>query len=287
METTAADKMDNSGPLENRIKSKDNKVREYAYVELTKMCQDAQHSCKDDFRRKHAKQWSVYLQESNVMALEKCLDCFTAYLDKVHPYIILQHKKAIIQVLVEKCLGHSEPVIRNKSSECFLMLFEVTENFDDSYFTLTKLISHENIKVLTTAILAVASLIEHFSISKTGRLNYHQQMLKNAKNTDPECKAAVYQYYKAHYKWVGNKTLIHIDQLEEQQIEELKKLFEEVKATNDKSIRLFRSEKAAEEENKIKYGAMKKPADQRLTLGEKLNEASCKDMKTCFYEMEM
>lgn len=147
MGATAADKADNSGPLEKRIVSKNWSVRANAYDELTKMSKDAQHGCKADFMREHAGQWTVYLKDSNPGALEKCLDCFTAFLDKVHPSIIMEHQNGIISMLVEKCMGHAKPIIKDKSLECFLMLYEVTENVVDSIDTLIALVKHKNIKV--------------------------------------------------------------------------------------------------------------------------------------------
>ena len=32
--------------------------------------------------------------------------------------------------MVEKCLSHTKPVIKTKSFECIMVMFEVTENFD-------------------------------------------------------------------------------------------------------------------------------------------------------------
>ena len=44
-------------------------------------------------------------------------------------------------------------------------------------------------------------------------------MLKNAMNTNPACKNAAYEYYKAVYKWIGDAILPQIeDKLKKQQI---------------------------------------------------------------------
>lgn len=76
------------------------------------------------------------MKDSNPGALEKCLDCFNAFLNKVHASIMVEHQNGIINLLVEKCMGHAKPVIKEKSLECFLMLFEVTESIEDSIETL-------------------------------------------------------------------------------------------------------------------------------------------------------
>jgi len=36
-------------------------------------------------------------------------------------------------------------------------------------------------------------------------------MLKNAAHTNPECKKASYEYYKAVYKWIGDALLPQIE----------------------------------------------------------------------------
>ena len=68
-------------------------------------------------------------------------------------------------------------------------------------------------------------------------------MLKNAAHTNPDCKKASYEYYKAVYKWIGDALLPQIeDKLKKAQIDDLKKLFEAVKAEGSKEKRLTRKE---------------------------------------------
>ena len=102
----------------------------------------------------------MYLKDANPGALEKALDLLTVFLDKCHPSIVEQYQNDIIPILVEKCVGHAKPNIKAKSKECFLLMFDVSENFDDSIETINTVISHKNIKVLTSGIIALASLVE-------------------------------------------------------------------------------------------------------------------------------
>ena len=90
MGATAAEKADNSGPLEKRIISKNWSVRAGAYDELTKLCNDSEKNSKADFYRSHACEWPVYLKDSNPGALEKALVTLNAFLDKVHASIIVE-----------------------------------------------------------------------------------------------------------------------------------------------------------------------------------------------------
>jgi len=50
-------------------------------------------------------------------------------------------------MLVEKCLAHAKPVIVKKATDCLLLMFEVSESFEESVETLQGLASHKNIKV--------------------------------------------------------------------------------------------------------------------------------------------
>lgn len=136
MGPSAAEKADNSGPLEKRIVSKNWSVRAGAYDELTKMCTDSAKKSKADFFKDHVGSWKDYLKDSNPGALEKALVCLQAFVDKIHKDLLPENQNAIISMLVEKCIGHAKPVIKDKAMECIMLIFEVSENFEDSVETL-------------------------------------------------------------------------------------------------------------------------------------------------------
>ena len=150
MGKSSAEMADNSGPLEKRILSKNWSVRAGAYDELTKMSSDAPDGCKADFMKAHIGQWKVYLKDNNPGALEKALNCFNLFIEKIHKSIISpEDLNPIISMLVEKCLTHMKPVLKKLASESLLLLFEAYESFDDSQETLTSLAGHKVPKVST------------------------------------------------------------------------------------------------------------------------------------------
>jgi len=100
-----------------------------------------------------------------------------------------------------------KPVIKQKGSECLILLFEVSENFEESIDTLSEVITHKNVKVMQSGCIAVAALLEAFGLKKVNIKHYSEQMLKNAGNTNPGVKNAAYDYYKAVYKWMGDAML--------------------------------------------------------------------------------
>lgn len=148
MGKTAAEAADHSGPLETRIVSKNWNVRAQAYDDLNKLSKDAAIDSKEPFFQAHVDQWKVYLKDTNPGALEKALDCLISFLNKVQAKVLLDSQNGIIQIIIEKMLlTHARPGIKAKSLECLLLLFEVTQNFEDSSETLLTLLAHKNVKV--------------------------------------------------------------------------------------------------------------------------------------------
>lgn len=61
--------------------------------------------------------------------------------------------------MCEKMLfTHAKPNIKAKSLESFLLLFEASENFDDSVETLQGLLAHKNVKVSILTIVFIFKL---------------------------------------------------------------------------------------------------------------------------------
>ena len=144
-----------------------------------------------------------------------------AFLDKVNKNLVVEAQNDIIKMLVEKCIGHMKPNIKDKGKECFLMLFEVSEAFDESIDTMLELLKNKNVKVgslcfdilqiVTSACTAIAALVESYGIKKVKVANFTEVMLKNASNANPACKTAAYDYYKGLYKWIGDAVLPQIE----------------------------------------------------------------------------
>lgn len=59
--------------------------------------------------------------------------------------------------------------------------------------------------------MALASLVSNFGVKKVKIAEYAEQMIKNAQNTNPDCKKNSYLYYKAVYKWIGEAIVPQIE----------------------------------------------------------------------------
>lgn len=94
------------------------------------MFKAASNGSEDSFRD-HCGSWKKYLADANPGSLEKCLDALNAFIDRGNPKIVGSSQNDIVKTLIEKCLGHAKPNIKTKGLECFHLLFEVTEAFQE------------------------------------------------------------------------------------------------------------------------------------------------------------
>jgi hypothetical protein len=66
--------------------------------------------------------------------LEKCLDTILVFIDKCEPKIVQMNQNELLKALIEKAISHVKASIKQKGTDCFLMLFEVSETFDETAF---------------------------------------------------------------------------------------------------------------------------------------------------------
>ena len=133
---------ESNAPLEQRLVSKNWQIRANAYDELCDIFNQAQPA--DECFREYSGGWVKYLADSIPGALERCLDALNAFISNCDPKFLATVQNEIIKVLVEKCLGQNKPSIKSKSSECFLLIFEVSEQFAESEETMLELLKSKN-----------------------------------------------------------------------------------------------------------------------------------------------
>ena len=146
--SSASANNDADKPLEERLVSKAWASRKDAYVELMDKFKKSKINCADDLFREHAAKFHTYLADINPAALEKALECFTAFLDKIKPALLAENQIKYFGPLIEKCLGNAKANIKTKGIEVFLTIFEVSESFDEeSMDALIAFCKHKVIKV--------------------------------------------------------------------------------------------------------------------------------------------
>ena len=164
LQDKASSEPDHSGTPADRQKSKNWMVRHKLYEEMTaayKTSPDGKAECFLD-------QCGSYIQEeNNPMGMESLMTCLAAYIDGCYPKILAVNQIDLIKSLIEKGLTHENATVKQKSTECFLTLFEVTEVFDEqANDALLEMIKHTNAKVSLTSYQALITLLGAYGPKK-------------------------------------------------------------------------------------------------------------------------
>lgn len=91
--------------------------------------------------------WKKYINDINPASLEKALDALEVFISRAEPRLVAASQNDIIKILIEKCIGHAKASIKTKGLECFSLLFEVSEAFDESIETISESLNSKNVKV--------------------------------------------------------------------------------------------------------------------------------------------
>ncbi len=101
------------------------------------------------------------------MGMESLLNCLAAYIDRCDPKLLAASQNDLVKTLIEKGFSHTKPTVRQKSSECFLSLFEVTEVFDEqTNDAILEMMKHKNAKISLTAIQTLILLLRAYGPKK-------------------------------------------------------------------------------------------------------------------------
>ena len=143
------------------------------------------------------------------MGMESLLNCLAAYIDRCDPKILASSQLDLIRSLIEKGLTHTKPTVRQKSSDCLISLFEVTEIFDEpTNDTVLEMIKHKNAKVSLTAMQALIIWLGAYGPKKVQLKAFIKPMEDAAASTTPAVKAEGLNFFKECYRWLGDGPLI-------------------------------------------------------------------------------
>ena len=222
-----------TGPLQNRIKSKVWKVRQTAFEELTQKFQDAEKD--DHIFDEYGGELPKLLNDANPGAQEKAIEAFKVYVEKRNGSGI--DGKAVVKTLVDKALAPGKPNIKKITFEAFYAMFEkmdkkeIMEGLVDS-------INHKNQKVSCAGVQAVVDLLITFGPRKLELLKpFFQSIEKLAASTVSSQRNEAMNFYKEAYKFMGEALKPFISNLKKAQIDELEKFFNECPKELSKPIR--------------------------------------------------
>lgn len=221
LQQPASSEPDHSGTPADRQKSKNWMVRQKLYEEMTeayKTTPDGKAECFTE----QCGSWKKYIQEeNNPMGMESLMTCLAAYIDGCDPKILAASQIDLIKSLIEKGLTHAKATVKQKSTECFLSLFEVTEVFDEpTNDALLEMIKHKNAKVSLTSFQALITLLGAYGPKKVQLKPFMKTMEDAAGSTTPAMKVEGLNFYKECFRWLGDSPVIEglVKNLKQQQI---------------------------------------------------------------------
>ena len=212
-----------TGPLQNRIKSKVWKVRQTAFEELAEKFREAD---KEDFIfDEYRGELPKLLGDANPGAQEKAIDAFKVYLEKRNGSGI--DGKSVIKNLIDKALAPGKPNIKKITLEVICLMFEhmekkeIIEGVVDS-------INHKNQKVSCAGVQALVELLTNYGPRKLEFLKpFFPAVEKLAASTVSSQRTEAMNFYKEAYKYMGDALKPFIVNLKKAQLDELEKFFSE------------------------------------------------------------
>jgi len=227
-----------TGPLQNRIKSKVWKVRQTAFEELAEKFREADKD--DDIFDEYKGELPKLLGDSNPGAQEKAIDAFKGYLEKRNGSGI--DGKSVIKNLIDKALAPGKPNIKKITLEVICLMFEhmekkeIIEGVVDS-------INHKNQKVSCAGVQALVELLTNYGPRKLEFLKpFFPAVEKLAASTVSSQRTEAMNFYKEAYKYMGEALKPFIVNLKKAQIDELEKFFSECPSELAKPAKVDASE---------------------------------------------
>lgn len=128
-------------------------VRSKLYEEMTAAYKNSPDP-KDVCFQEQCGNWKKYLQdEINPTGMENILNCLHAYIDRCDPKLLYASQIDLIKSLIEKYISQTKASVKQKAIDCMLLLFEVTEVFDEATSdAMLEMLKHKNTKVSLTAL---------------------------------------------------------------------------------------------------------------------------------------
>jgi len=212
-----------TGSLQNRIKSKVRKVRQTAFEELAQKFKEAE---KEDYIfDEYIGELPTLLGDSNPGAQEKAIEAFKVYLEKRNGSGI--DGKSVIKNLIDKALAPGKPNIKKITLEVICLMFENMEK-KEIMDGIIDSINHKNQKVSCAAVQALVELLTNYGPRKLQFLKpFFPPIEKLAASTVSSQRTEAMNFYKEAYKYMGDALKPFIVNLKKAQTDELEKFFSE------------------------------------------------------------
>jgi hypothetical protein len=215
-----------AGPLSERVKSKNPKVRVDAMYELLDLLNSSESETEPFLT--YSASFPKFLADKHPGVQEKAIDCFLVVAMK-SPIAAEKNLSNCLKILLEKCITAAKAQIKSKSTECFLVLAEVENTHSLLKETLKEYLSLKTApKVSAGAISILTQLVGSFGNSYFPIREFVKLISSLGESTNAQVRAEVMNYFKEAYRWDKDNVLKEMDKLRAAQQEELKKQFAEI-----------------------------------------------------------
>ena len=208
--------VEESGPLQVRIDSKNWKTRAKAYTDLVQdLLQNHSYS---EYESKLLK----ILNDSNPNPQEKSLEVLRTYLENESKSLI-PYLGGIVKTLIEKNISSSKQSSKDLGKDLIVLIFKL----DKAQVTsdLFKYLDHKNPKLVSASINSLTSILITQKFRSLDLNSVSSHLAKVAEHTNQSIRTDVLNWFKELYRQVQGGVEPFIEKLKKQQQDELRKLF--------------------------------------------------------------
>lgn len=212
-------------PLEERIKSKNWKIRKNAYAEILKNLKSAD-SGKDPIFSQYSQFYSEILGDAHAGAQESAVEVVKQVLENfedVEPLI-----PDLFKNLLEKCYTSSKAVLKQKAKEVLVLSVEMSQDVTQITESIKSGLENKNQKIQQGSLTILTHLISLFGSFKIEYRNLITLVEKLADNPSPMVRADALDFYKELYKWIRQAIKPYVARLKDTHQKDLEKAFDDL-----------------------------------------------------------
>ena len=206
------------GKLEDRLISKQWKVRKYAYLDQSKKVANGEN---DEVKANHGDIFTKILKDSNPGALEKGLDFMTEFQNNESKYDLKTTE--LVTVFIESVVGHFTKVAIKKSAiEFMCVLFEKSPFDDYKAGMIAQLNNAKKPIIIVNAFTFLDEILSNYGVQKLEMLKpFYKSFSTQCNSKNAKHKHAAMQSVKNGIDWMGESIIMMLTDIKKQQLDEL------------------------------------------------------------------
>ena len=253
------------GKLDDRLISKQWKVRKYAYLDLIKKVENGENA---EIRANHEPVFQKILNDNNPGALEKGLDFMVEFLKNEKACDLKTSE--LVSVFIEKVAGQfSKAQIKKHGVEFMCILFEKSNWDDYKNGMVTQLNNAKKPAIIINAFTFLDELMLNFGIQKLEMLKpFYKIYAKQLSSSNAKHKLAAIDSVKNAINWMGEALIAQLGDLKKQLLDELTS-----HAKSGTRMKPLRGKAAANKKDDLTNGNSKETHETKLEADEEEEES--------------